>query len=44
MPTEMFSATFGGFYSSLDLREKNDFTYLGSRQAIAFNGNVGFGP
>ncbi len=40
----MFSATFGGFYSSLDLREKNDFTYLGSRQAIAFNGNVGFGP
>ena len=41
---KMFSATFGGFYSSLDLREKNDFTYLGSRQAIAFNGNVGFGP
>lgn len=40
----MFSATFGGFYSSLDLREKNDFTYLGSRQAVAFNGNVGFGP
>lgn len=40
----MLSATFGGFYSSLDLREKNDFTYLGSRQAIAFNGNVGFGP
>jgi len=40
----MFSATFGGFYSSLDLREKNDFTYLGSRQATAFNGNVGFGP
>ncbi len=38
------SATVGGFYSTLDLAEKNDFTYLGSRQAIAFNGETGFGP
>ena len=38
------SATVGGFYSTLDLAEKNDFTYLGSRQAIAFNGQTGFGP
>ena len=40
----MISATVGGFYSTLDLAEKNDFTYLGSRQAIAFNGETGFGP
>jgi len=40
----MISATLGGFYSTLDLAEKNDFTYLGSRQAIAFNGETGFGP
>ena len=40
----MVSATVGGFYSTLDLAEKNDFTYLGSRQAIAFNGETGFGP
>ena len=40
----MVSATVGGFYSTLDLAEKNDFTYLCSRQAIAFNGETGFGP
>ncbi|MDM3871400.1 TonB-dependent receptor [Porticoccus sp. W117] len=37
-------ATFGAFYSSLSLRELNDFIYPGSQAAIAFNGNVGFGP
>lgn len=37
-------ATFGAFYSDLELREKNDYTYPGSTAAIAFNGNVGFGP
>lgn len=35
-------ATFGGFYSDLELTELNDFTYPGSTQAIGFNGNVGF--
>lgn len=38
------SATFGGFYSSMELREDNSYAYLGSTQAIAFNGEVGFGP
>ena len=37
-------ATFGGFYSDLELREVNSFTYLGSRDAVAFNGATGFGP
>ena len=37
-------ATFGGFYSDLELREVNSFTYLGSRDAVAFNGVTGFGP
>lgn len=43
-PDAAISATFGGFYSDLELREVNSFTYLGSRQAVAFNGEVGFGP
>ena len=37
-------ATFGGFYSDLELREVNSFTYRGSRNAVAFNGATGFGP
>ena len=37
-------ATFGAFYSDLELRELNDFTYPGSTQAIAFNSETGFGP
>lgn len=37
-------ATFGGFYSNLELREFNNFTYPGSTQAIASNGARGFGP
>tara|TARA_B110000503_G_scaffold91403_1_gene137979 strand:+ start:2521 stop:4992 length:2472 start_codon:yes stop_codon:yes gene_type:complete len=37
-------ATVGGFYSEMDLREVNSFTYPGSESAIAANGVVGFGP
>ena len=38
------SATFGLFYSDLELRELNDFTYPSSALAISFNGTPGFGP
>ena len=34
----------GVFYSDSELREDNQFTYPGSTQAVASNGNVGFGP
>ncbi|MEL7041619.1 MAG: TonB-dependent receptor [Pseudomonadota bacterium] len=37
-------ATFGAFYSDLELAELNDFTYPGSELVVGFNGNVGFGP
>ncbi|MEL6567935.1 MAG: TonB-dependent receptor [Pseudomonadota bacterium] len=37
-------ATFGAFYSDLELKELNDFTYPGSERVIGFNGVVGFGP
>ncbi|ARN73141.1 TonB-dependent receptor [Oceanicoccus sagamiensis] len=38
-------ATFGAFYSDLELREVNSFTYPGSNSAIAADGvSVGFGP
>ncbi|MEM6748092.1 MAG: TonB-dependent receptor [Pseudomonadota bacterium] len=37
-------ATFGAFYSDLELAELNDFTYPGSTQAIGFNGEAGFAP
>jgi len=37
-------ATVGAFYSEMDLREINSFTYPGSESAIAANGVVGFGP
>ncbi|MEM0986528.1 MAG: TonB-dependent receptor [Pseudomonadota bacterium] len=37
-------ATFGGFYSDLELLEVNDFTYPGSTRAVGFNGNIGFAP
>ena len=43
-PDRPISATFGGFYSSLELQELNSFTYPGSTEAIAFNGTRGFGP
>ncbi|GHA97992.1 TonB-dependent receptor [Algimonas arctica] len=35
-------ATFGGFYSDLELTELNDFTYPGSVNAVGFNGQSGF--
>ncbi len=37
-------ATFGGFYSDLELTELNDFTYPGSTQVIGFSGLTGFAP
>ncbi|MEM9738838.1 MAG: TonB-dependent receptor [Pseudomonadota bacterium] len=37
-------ATFGGFYSDLELVEFNDFNYPGSTQVVGFNGNIGFAP
>ena len=43
-PDRPISATFGGFYSDLELQELNNFTYLGSTEAVAFNGEIGFGP
>ena len=42
--TEPISATFGGFYSSLELQELNSFTYPGSTEAIAFNGDARLRP
>ena len=41
---ERFRYTVGAFYSEMDLRELNDFTYPGSESAVASNGVVGFGP
>ena len=38
-------ATAGVFYSDLELRERNDFTYPGSTRAVAFDGETtGFAP
>lgn len=37
-------ATFGAFYSDLELTELNDFTYPGSEFAVGFNGQTGFAP
>ncbi|MEH6557390.1 MAG: TonB-dependent receptor [Oceanicoccus sp.] len=38
-------ATFGAFYSDLELREVNSFTYPGSESVIAADGiSVGYGP
>jgi len=42
--TYRIRATFGGFFSDLELRELNDFTYPGSTQILGFNGEVGFAP
>ena len=37
--------TAGAFYSDLELKERNDFTYPGSLNAISFDGvTTGFGP
>ena len=41
---ERFRATFGAFYSDLELAELNDFTYPGSVFATAFDGTQGFSP
>lgn len=37
-------ATFGGFYSDLELTELNDFTYPGSQFVQGFGAGVGFAP
>ena len=37
-------ATFGGFYSDLELKELNDFVYPGSTQVVYTDGSVGFAP
>ncbi|MEM5518184.1 TonB-dependent receptor [Henriciella sp. AS95] len=37
-------ATFGAFYSDLELAELNDFVYPGSTQVLGFNGETGFAP
>ncbi len=38
-------ATFGGFYSDLELKEKNDFIYAGSTEVLGFDGvTKGFAP
>ncbi len=38
-------ATFGGFYSDMEVAERNDFTYPGSVNAISFDGvTTGFAP
>lgn len=39
-----WSATFGAFYSDLELTEFNDFTYPGSTRVAGFNGRIGFAP
>ncbi len=37
-------AIVGALYSDMELREDNQFTYPGSTQVVAPNGNIGFGP
>ena len=37
-------ATFGAFYSDLELAERNDFVYPGSTQVEYLDGTVGFAP
>ena len=37
-------ATFGGFFSDLELAERNDFVYPGSTQVVYTDGTVGFAP
>ncbi|MEH6586187.1 MAG: TonB-dependent receptor [Halioglobus sp.] len=34
----------GAFYSDMEIREDNQFTYPGSTQVVAANGEIGFGP
>lgn len=42
--TKALSATFGGFYSDLELTELNDFTYPGSTLVDGFGVQTGFSP
>lgn len=43
--SSVLRATFGAYYSKLELREVNSFTYPGSQYAVAADGvSVGFGP
>ena len=37
-------ATFGGFFSDLELAERNDFVYPGSTQVAYTDGTIGFVP
>lgn len=37
-------ATFGGFYSDLEIKERNDYAYPGSTMVVGFNGEIGFAP
>ncbi len=37
-------ATFGAFYSDLELAERNDFVYPGSTQVAYTDGSIGFAP
>ena len=37
-------ATFGAFYSDLELAERNDFVYPGSTQVAYTDGTIGFAP
>ncbi|KCZ82757.1 TonB-dependent receptor, plug [Hyphomonas adhaerens MHS-3] len=37
-------ATFGGFFSDLELAERNDFVYPGSTQVAYTDGTIGFAP
>ena len=42
---ERWRVTAGAFYSDLELKEVNDFTYPGSVNAVSFDGvTTGFGP
>jgi iron complex outermembrane recepter protein len=34
----------GAFYSDMEIREDNQFTYPGSTRVVAANGEIGFGP
>ncbi|MBO7007056.1 MAG: TonB-dependent receptor, partial [Pseudomonadales bacterium] len=42
--TKAVSATFGGFYSDLELTELNDFTYPGSTLVDGYGVQTGFSP
>jgi outer membrane receptor protein involved in Fe transport len=42
--TRRVRATAGAFYSDLELKELNDFTYPSSESVVGFNGVIGFGP